>query len=493
MKTAAKVCFIALAVLLLATSLLACGGAEAPPAPLVPPAPLAPPPPEPAPAGNQPPAVISLTPEATVLIPEAVTKITCEASDTDGDTLTYAWSATGGTITGATKNVAVWEAPDFTGEFIVNVTVGDGRGGTAAESCTLTVQTKPPPPKPAPASNRPPAVISLTPKATLFLPEAVTRITCEASDPDGDTLTYAWSATGGTITGAIKNIAVWEAPDFAGKFVVNVTISDGRGGTAAKSCTLTVQTNQRPVISSVTAEPATLEREEISTITCLASDPDGDTLIYIWEATGGTITGTGNISTWKAPSVVGQFVISVSVGDGKGGTAESSCRIVVEIPEVTIVLSPLPDESGSIYHDGDIITSFRIGDNANNVGVRPYFSFDITELTGAEIKKAKVSFTLKETVNNPWFAPPSLYVEHVEYGTRALQPADFYLDGIQIEKFSSTPPTVVDIYPRLSRFSVPLAKPRFQVRLRLVTNNNLDSQEDYIEFTKAELTVTYIK
>lgn len=354
----------------------------------------------------------------------------------------------------------------------------------------------PPPPEPAPptpADNQLPVVTSLIPEATMLIPGAVTKITCVASDPDGDTLTYTWKATGGDIS-ATEDIASWRAPNFAGEFVISVIVDDGRGGTAAKSYTLTVTTNQRPVVSSITARPATLERGETSTITCEASDPDGDTLTYTWEAIGGTVTGTGNIVTWEAPSAGGEFVISVRVDDGKGGIASSSCRIVVQIPEVTVILTPLPGESGSIYYDGDIITSFRIGDNANNVGVRPYFSFDITELADAEIIEAKLSFTVKETVNNPWFVPPTLYVDDVEYGARALLPADFHLEAVlQLAQFSSEPPGEVDVYLGITRALRPPVKPRYQVRLRLASDNNLNSQEDYIEFTTAELAVTYIK
>ena len=349
-----------------------------------------------------------------------------------------------------------------------------------------------PAPTPTPSGNQPPKITSLTPEVTTLIPQERTKITCDASDPNGDELTYTWTADGGIIS-STENIANWTAPDFAGEFVIGVTVDDGEGGTVAKSLTLTVTTNQRPVVSSITAEPATLGRGETSKITCDASDPDGDELTYTWEVKGGTITGTGNTATWQAPSVGGEFVIGVSISDGKGGVTESSCRIVVQIPEVTVILTPLPGESGSIYYDGDIITSFRIGDNANNVGVRPYFSFDITELTDAEIKEAKLTFTVKETVNNPWFVPPHLYVDDVKYGARALQAADFHLEGTQIERFTSEPPGEVDVYLRLTNALRPPVKPRLQIRLRLATDNNLDSQEDYIEFTTAELAVTYVK
>ncbi|MFC2013518.1 hypothetical protein ACFLU8_01330 [Chloroflexota bacterium] len=66
MRALIRVCFIALAVLLAATPLLACGGAEAPapsPAPTPSPTPTPPAPTPSPPAGNQPPVITSLNAE----------------------------------------------------------------------------------------------------------------------------------------------------------------------------------------------------------------------------------------------------------------------------------------------------------------------------------------------------------------------------------------------------------------------------------------------
>src|SRR6185436_17374677 len=40
--------------------------------------------------------------------------------------------------------------------------------------------------------------------------------------------------------------------------------------------------NRAPSISSLTASPDTLGMLDSATVTCLASDPDGDTLVYDW-------------------------------------------------------------------------------------------------------------------------------------------------------------------------------------------------------------------
>lgn len=52
-------------------------------------------------------------------------------------------------------------------------------------------------------------------------------ITSLASDPDGDTLTYAWSADGGVITGSGSTV-VWTAPATVGTYAITCKVSDGK-------------------------------------------------------------------------------------------------------------------------------------------------------------------------------------------------------------------------------------------------------------------------
>lgn len=87
--------------------------------------------------------------------------------------------------------------------------------------------------------------------------------------------------------------------------------------------------NNPPTISSLTANPTSVSTGAVSTITCTASDPDGDTLSYSWTKTGGTISGSGSSVTWTATASSGTYTITSTVSDGKGGSDTENVNVTV--------------------------------------------------------------------------------------------------------------------------------------------------------------------
>jgi hypothetical protein len=85
----------------------------------------------------------------------------------------------------------------------------------------------------------------------------------------------------------------------------------------ASSCTTV--TNRLPIITSLEAEAEWIPPLGSVQLTCTASDPDGDELIYQWIATGGDISETGALVIWTAPEEVGMYDITVAVDDGHEG------------------------------------------------------------------------------------------------------------------------------------------------------------------------------
>ncbi len=91
--------------------------------------------------------------------------------------------------------------------------------------------------------------------------------------------------------------------------------------------------NHPPIIDSLTANPPVVSPGSVSIVSCVAFDEDGDTLEYIWTATGGTISAEGSTINWVAPLSTGTYIIICKVNDGKGASTQQSVDIIV-IPKV---------------------------------------------------------------------------------------------------------------------------------------------------------------
>lgn len=88
-------------------------------------------------AVNHLPIIKSLTAKPSKVKPTHECTIECVAQDSDGNELSYAWSASEGNIPGEGAAIT-WTAPDKESNYDITVVVTDGRGGEA----TKTVQVK---------------------------------------------------------------------------------------------------------------------------------------------------------------------------------------------------------------------------------------------------------------------------------------------------------------------------------------------------------------
>ena len=148
--------------------------------------------------------------------------VTATASDPDNDPLTYTWSASGGQVDGTGPQVRWLSAGTAVGTYMVTVHVDDGRGGAATCSSNIRVEPKP---------NRPPTISCSADPSSVFAGER-SRITCNASDPDGDPLTYTWRANAGRITGNGPTGDFDTTGLSPGTYSITTRVEDGRGGAA---------------------------------------------------------------------------------------------------------------------------------------------------------------------------------------------------------------------------------------------------------------------
>ncbi len=266
---------------------------------------------------NHRPAITSLEAEPEKVLPSGSCQIVCTASDADGDELSYNWSASGGNISGTGASVN-WIAPNSVGSYNVTVTVTDVHGGKATSQITIIVRT-----------NLPPTITSLTADAIWTLPSGSIDVACDASDLDGDELSYEWTASGGDISGT-GAVVSWIAPEEVGIYDITVVVKDGHGREDARSVILSVATGTPPTIENliVTAEHKYLKENGTGydykvgktkeyDIECTVSDTSVG-VSYNWSCEDGEISEIsedGSMITWTAPNVDGKVTVTVIVSD----------------------------------------------------------------------------------------------------------------------------------------------------------------------------------
>ena len=91
----------------------------------------------------------------------------------------------------------------------------------------------------APPANRPPTVTAACDPCTVEVGRTA-NVSATAQDPDGDALTYQWTAAAGSLTSATTQKTPWTAPNQPGPVQFTVAVSDGKGGTAKASTTINV-------------------------------------------------------------------------------------------------------------------------------------------------------------------------------------------------------------------------------------------------------------
>jgi outer membrane protein OmpA-like peptidoglycan-associated protein len=190
-------------------------------------------------------------------------------------------------------------------------------------------------PNPPPPPNHPPvAACSASPTSVFAGSNDAVTVHVNASDPDNDTLTYSYTASGGAVEGTGPDARFNTAGLAEGSYTVTAKVDDGKGGTAACAADITVakKPNQPPTISCATDRSPIMPGERTG-ITATASDPDGDPLTYSYSATAGQVTGDGPKAQFDSTGLApGSYTVKCSVSDGRGGTADASTNVDVQQP-----------------------------------------------------------------------------------------------------------------------------------------------------------------
>ncbi|TYS67786.1 tandem-95 repeat protein [Sutcliffiella horikoshii] len=245
-------------------------------------------------------------------------------SDVDGNPLTYSLqtqAANGVAFVNADGTFTYTPNSDFNGTDVFSIVVSDGEGGTAVSTVTINVL----------AVNDPPVTADLT-----FTINEDTVLTNQipASDQDGDPLTFSLlnSPTNGVaVVNGDGTFTYTPNVNYNGTDTFSVLVSDGQGGTAISTVSITIlPVNDPPVVQDQNIV-TTVDISIASNVP--VSDPDGDALTFEVDQApaNGTVVLNGDGTFTYSPNAgfIGDDVFTVLVTDTQGETGLSTVSVTV--------------------------------------------------------------------------------------------------------------------------------------------------------------------
>lgn len=257
------------------------------------------------------------------------------SSDPDGNTLTYTWSLpdrpanSTATLSNPTSPKPTFVA-DLPGSYVASLIVSDGSLSSTAANVTVTA-----------------AVANAAPMANAGAAQNVvtgTTVTLDgraSSDANGDPLTYAWTLTSVPTGSAAKlagaNLAMPTfVVDVAGVYAATLTVNDGKLDSSPATVTITATVaNAAPVASAGPAQTVVVG-STVALNGAASSDANSDPLSYAWTLTGkpagsaATLTGATTVNPTFKTDLVGTYVATLVVNDGKVDSAPSTVAITAE-------------------------------------------------------------------------------------------------------------------------------------------------------------------
>jgi len=184
-----------------------------------------------------------------------------------------------------------------------------------------------------------PPTLSCSASPALVFPGDPVTLTANAGglNPKLNAL-YTWSGEG--VSGNGSTATVNTSALRPGAYTVNGSVKEGKPGKeglkpwqfAGCSASYTVKEFEPPTLTC-SANPSDLKPGDSSTVTAQGVSPQNRPLTYTYQASAGTISGTGTTATYAstgAPS--GTVQITCSVSDDKGHTATANTSVNIAAP-----------------------------------------------------------------------------------------------------------------------------------------------------------------
>jgi PKD repeat protein len=321
--------------------------------------------------------VVDLTADMTEGGAPLRVKFRTQATDSDGDTLSYNLNFGDGTFLKSGNAVHTYRQP---GTYTASVTVSDGQGHAVSDEVKITVSGEPPaappPPPDTPGVDDPP-VVTVVAESTTGSTPVTTTFTAQAADPEGEALTYTWTFEPGVTRegSATESYTYSEKGTYQATVVVSDGTNEATNEVASQPVEVIVVAPGEPIPEPNVEPSITVEVNPTEgvgplavTITANAEDPNGDELLYSFDFGRSLLLNTPQAVQTRTFREFGYNYIYVEVTDGRGGYAWDYAYFEVLDPNnyPTVYLSATPSEgaapltvnfdAAAVDSDGDAIS-----------------------------------------------------------------------------------------------------------------------------------------
>lgn len=256
-----------------------------------------------------------------IKINEKIQLSASKSSDPERSPLSYQWeilqSPAGSVFSlSAPKAVDTDFITNSAGTYLLQLTVSDGEK-SAQRQLNITADT----------NNQPPRAVVMS-SAKKVRPGDTVRLTAQATDPEGDALTYQWKLgvkpkDSQAKLSAATAIETDLTTDLEGDYVIWLQASDGEKKSFPRGVKIEAYLNFAPEVTIQPFQPLVAVGETRS-LTAMATDFEGSPLSYLWTVDKAPAGSQANLSTPTQAStefsanLVGDYYLMLVVTDNQG-------------------------------------------------------------------------------------------------------------------------------------------------------------------------------
>jgi hypothetical protein len=240
-----------------------------------------------------------------------------------------------------------------------------------------------------------------------------------SSDPDGNTITYKWTAPAGiNLSSTTVANPTFTAPEVSSDtpYTFSLVVNDGLLNSTADQVIVTVKQVNKGPIANAGVDQTVNEGSTVSLNGSASSDPEGKPLTYIWKAPCGIVISSYSSSTpsFTAPRVSSNSVLTFTLIVNNGEKDSQEDQVVINLTNievepqidpvaVPVYCSPIADAgTNQTVKNGSVVTLDGSSSAFCNESVGEYYKLHLYYYWKApESVKLSSCYSVNPTVTFP--------------------------------------------------------------------------------------------